>query len=57
MGILLCVLYKSLILKKKRLKSLLTCYPVVLLPEIVIVCYFSSMFFVRHCISAHVSLF
>uniref|UniRef100_A0A8C2R4X3 Uncharacterized protein n=1 Tax=Capra hircus TaxID=9925 RepID=A0A8C2R4X3_CAPHI len=61
MGILLCVLYKSLIFKKqktkKRLKSLLTCYPVVLLPEIVIVCYFSMMFFVRHCISAHVSLF
>uniref|UniRef100_A0A6I8MZG8 Uncharacterized protein n=1 Tax=Ornithorhynchus anatinus TaxID=9258 RepID=A0A6I8MZG8_ORNAN len=56
MGILLCVLYKSLIFKK-RLKSLLTCYPVVLLPEIVIVCYFSLMFFVRHCISAHVSLF
>nr|BAE90748.1 unnamed protein product [Macaca fascicularis] len=61
MGILLCVLYKSLIFKKtknkKRLKSLLTCYPVVLLPEIVIVCYFSLMFFVRHCISAHVPLF
>uniref|UniRef100_A0A8C5ZVF9 Uncharacterized protein n=1 Tax=Marmota marmota marmota TaxID=9994 RepID=A0A8C5ZVF9_MARMA len=57
MGILLCVLYKSLIFKKKRLKSLLTCYSVVLLPEIVIVCYFSMMFFVRHCISAHVSLF
>uniref|UniRef100_A0A8C4JY19 Uncharacterized protein n=1 Tax=Dromaius novaehollandiae TaxID=8790 RepID=A0A8C4JY19_DRONO len=58
MGILLCVLYKSLIFKeKKRLKSLLTCYPVVLLPEIVIVCYFSLMFFVKHCTSAHVSLF
>uniref|UniRef100_A0A8C9DP57 Uncharacterized protein n=1 Tax=Prolemur simus TaxID=1328070 RepID=A0A8C9DP57_PROSS len=61
MGILLCVLYKALIFKKnknkKRLKSLLTCYPVVLLPGIVIVCYFSMMFFVRHCISAHLSLF
>uniref|UniRef100_A0A8C5N2W8 Uncharacterized protein n=1 Tax=Leptobrachium leishanense TaxID=445787 RepID=A0A8C5N2W8_9ANUR len=43
MGILLCVLYKSLLFKKKKrgYKSLLTCYPVVLLPEIVLVCFFS----------------
>lgn len=59
MGILLCVLYKSLLFKKERLRNLLTCYPVVLLLEIVIVCYISLMFFgnTLYTVSAHVPLF
>uniref|UniRef100_A0A6Q2ZCJ6 Uncharacterized protein n=1 Tax=Esox lucius TaxID=8010 RepID=A0A6Q2ZCJ6_ESOLU len=43
MGILLSVLYGSLIFKNIDLKSLLTCYSVVLLPETVHV----LLFFVK----------